>query len=392
MLSNSRFSASASAPAAGRFDALVAAALLALCAVVVAVLAWTQPDRSTLVLSFAQHGQLSYSAPTGPSSPYGAGGLRSGQPVYADVVPKLNVGYTYAVSASSPVSLTGAEQLTATVSDGLGATRTIVLQSKIFHFAGPSFRVVGTLDMSRLAAAAASLAQSAGTSAPPNYAVAVSPLISAKGRLDGRVLHVAFDKPLAFAYTPASSSTSATLTPPGSNQAGSATGTTTSSPSITALSTSATGFVVIPDGKAVGFLGVSVLTARTASILILTASLFVMWLLGRRLLADANSDDETRRIATRHGASLVEVGSVSASSTTAVVDVRSFEGLLQVSRRLECPVLHCPVEGVYAVLDNGTLYRYSCVNSGGSEHESLSNGHVKQPNASARMTREFQPD
>jgi hypothetical protein len=359
---------------------MLAFGILAVCAVVVAGLAWTQPVRSTLVIPYTQHGQVSYSAPAAASSRYGARGVHSGQTVYANVVPSLTVDYAYDLSTTSPVALVGTEQLMATVSDGLGATRTIALQPQALHFVGSGFMAHGSLDMSQLSSAAGSLAQSAGTSAPANYVVSVSPSVSARGHLGGRPMQVAFDKSLAFSYTPASSAGPATLAPPGAGQAGTASGGGSSAPATGALITSTTGSLPIPGGASVKlFLGVNVLLARIVSLGVLAAALIVMWLLGRPLLSDASSDDERVRIATRYGSSLVQVEALPSSSRTAVVDLHSFEGLLRVSRRLECPLLECQRDGVYAVVDNGTLYRYSCRERERSAFDTTRNGHVGEP-------------
>ena len=367
------------APASGRLDAVLAAALLAVCAAVVAGLAWTQPARTALVLPYAQHGQVSYSAPSEAGTLYGTNGLHTGQPVYDDVVPLLSVGYRYGISASVPVDIRGTEQLIATVSDGLGATQTIALQPNAVHFAGRAFTSNGTLDMNKLAAGVVKLASSAGSSAPANYKVSISPAVSAQGELGGHSLKLSFDQSVIFNYIPASHSAPASLTPAGSAQAAASATTTSSTPSIGALSSSATGSVEVFDGAAKSlFLGISVSTARIVSLALLAASILVLVLIGRPVLADASSDNERVRIATRHGSSLVEVDALPASSRAAVVDVHSFDGLLRVSRRLECPVLHCPSKGVYAVVDSGTLYRYSIASFRAAAHEPHTNGHMPQ--------------
>lgn len=99
--------------------------------------------------------------------------------------------------------------------------------------------------------------------------------------------------------------------------------------------------------------------ARVGSLAVLLAALLVLGLLGWPLLREANSDDERARIATRYRSSIIEANAVQTHAGVVVVQLGSFDGLLHVARRLECPILHWQDVGdVYAVVDNSTLYRY----------------------------------
>jgi hypothetical protein len=337
-----------------RIDALLGVGALALCAVVVAGFAWTSPTRAAKVLSYEQTGTLSYSAPTGADSLYGAAGVTSGQPVYSNVVQSLALSYNYAARSSADLRLTGSEHLVATVSDGLGATRSIAVQSRVSRFSGASTVAMGTLRMGELASATASLAQSAGSRAPQSYRVSVTPSISAHGLIDGHALEMRFDEPVNLVYTPGTSSGPASLAPAAAAQGSPPNGPTT-------LVSSAGGSVRIPGGEAAMLpLGLPVLAGRVGSILVVLVAGLLAMLMGRRLLADATSDDERVRIATRYASSLVEVAALPGPPDLVVVEMASFEGLLQVSKRLECPILHRREKGdVYAVVDSGTIYRYS---------------------------------
>ena len=341
----------------GRLDAVLAAALVALCAAVVAGFAWTQPARTAWMLPYTQIGQLSYSAPTAAGSPYGSSGLSSGQPVYASAVTNLVLTYSYRMQTTRPVVLAGTEQLVATVSDGTGLTRTIPLQAPA-QFARPTFTAVGTLNMADVAATAVSLTQGTGASGTGTVTVSIAPSVKAAGRLAGHRLQLQFDRPVVFSYTAGPAAGAATLSPSTLSDGSSAPGSLTSGGAPAPLVVTSGGSLLVPDAKwATFFRGIPVVAGRFGSLLVLVGSLGVALVLGRRLLRDANSEDESVRIATRHGPLLVEVDELPRAPTL-VVKTSSFEGLLQVARRLECPILHHHPDDSYAVVDNGTLYHY----------------------------------
>jgi hypothetical protein len=240
------------------------------------------------------------------------------------------------------------EQLVATISNGQGITRTIPIQSAATAFTGERFIVSGTLDMAALNSAASAFDQAASTRASDGpFTVAISPSVAVHGRLGPAPLNASFSSPVSFSYSagnllPASSTTSS-----GSQE----------QPNYTP---SSTGSVSLPSGmSATLFLGLSVADVRVGSLAVLLASLLFLSLAGLPLLREATSDDERARIAVRYGSSIVQAEAVEAHAGVVVVQLGSFEGLLQVARRLECPVFHWGDAGdVYAVVDSGTLYRY----------------------------------
>ncbi len=184
--------------------------------------------------------------------------------------------------------------------------------------------------------------------------MSVTPTVSAHGLIDGHAVGMRFDEPVNLVYTPGTSSGPASLAPAAPVQNASSNGPGT-------LASSAGGSVRIPEGEAAMLpLGLPVLEGRIGSILVLLVAGTLAMLIGRRLLADATSDDERVRIATRYASSLVEVAALPGPPDLVVVEMASFEGLLQVSKRLECPILHHGEKGdAYAVVDSGTIYRYS---------------------------------
>jgi hypothetical protein len=332
----------------GRLDAVIVCAVLGICAVIIGGLAWSRPTMTAASLSYTQSGSLSYSAPTSPTSVYGSAGVVTGDPVYGSVVSALTVSYAYRFRATSPTTiLNGAEQLVATISNGQGLTRTIALQPSVTRFIGESFTATGTLSMAALQSAAAAFAKAAVGYGSSTYAVAITPSVSVLGHLGPAPLNASFDSPVSFSY-----SDGALL--PGTSGGASGAGGQAS------FASSSTGSVSVPAGQpATLLLGLSVSNARIASLVVLLASLLLGGLAGWPLLREATSEEERTRIAARYGSSIIEAEAVAAHAGVVVVELGSFEGMLQVARRLECPILHWGDAGdVYAVVDSGTLYRY----------------------------------
>jgi hypothetical protein len=166
--------------------------------------------------------------------------------------------------------------------------------------------------------------------------------VSLSGRIGPVPVNASFDAPINFSYS------SGNLLPGGS---GASPGAAQGQPDLAA---SSSGAVSVPAGQAATlFLGLSMTEVRTASLVLLLGAL----LLGP-LLRKATSDDERDRIAARYGSLIVEAEAVAAHSGVVVVELDSFDDLLRVARRLECPILHWAEAGdIYAVVDSGTLYR-----------------------------------
>lgn len=331
--------------------------IIALGALVIAALAWSRPTRVASVVHYHQAGHLTYGAAVDGDTVYGPTGLQTGQPVYTHVVPALDLSYTYRLSGPSSVDMSGTEQLVATVSNGQGVTRTLPLQP-VTKFSGHGFRTSVQLPIPQLQLAAASFAQVPGAGQPSaDYPVTLTPSVKAHGRLDGAPVSLTFDEPVSFVLQPS------VLVPVASHSnltplAAPSTATGASAPR---FNPSATGSTVVAAGReATLFLGLPVGQLRIASLIVLALAVAAGLLLAQPLVRDAASDDERVRIALRHGSSLIEAAHFPTEPGVAVVSLRSFEGLSQVARQLECPVLHVHdgLGDVYGVVDNGTLYRY----------------------------------
>jgi hypothetical protein len=350
-----------------RPEVVVAAGILAMCAGVVAGFAWSRPTMATSVLAYTQSGRLSYSAPTSATSVYGHAGLVTGDPIYADAVHRVTVSYAYDLSAAEPTAVSGSEQLVATMTNGEGLTRTIPLQQKS-AFTGGHFNAIGILNLDALQSAANAFQVASGTIGSESFVVSISPEVSVHGRVGDEQLATTFGQPVSFTYTSGVGGTSANLIPGTASQG--VAGESSAAGSAVAPSTfaaSTRGFIDVPHGSAATLpLGLGVAKARLISLVVLAVALLAAVIFGRRLVGDATSKDERVRIATRYGTSLVDVEELPGPPGIVLVELSSFDGLREVARRLECPVLHQVASGpelhesdVYAVVDSGTLYRYA---------------------------------
>ena len=329
---------------ASKLDLVLASSVVALCALVVAALAWSRPARIAQVLHYTQSASLSYTAALAAGSPYGSPVLHTGQPIYTTSVSSVALTYSYRLSAPVPASLAGTEQLVARIDNGQGLVRSIALQPQPVFFRGSTFVATARLDLASLQAIANAYSSLGGVTSGGSYQVTISPQVHLQGHLGAAALSTSFDKGAAFSFD------GSALVP----------GTGGSQASASSLRSSSQGVATVPGGRSAPFLfGLGVGATRILSLAVLAVAAGMAGLFGLPMMREANSPDERRRILARHGSSLVETDSIPGAPEVAVVELSSFEGLLEVSRRLECPVLYSRSEGdVFAVVDNTTLYRY----------------------------------
>jgi hypothetical protein len=341
-----------------RAGTVLACAAVATVATAVAGFAWSRPSTEALTAGYTQAGNLSYTASVPANSIYGNTGLRTGEPVYTTVAKTLELNFSYHFRASVPSSVSGTEQLEAAIDNGQGVTRTIFV-TPVTSFRGHHFATGATLNLATLNALASAF-QRADDTLSTNYTVTISPSVRVHGELGGSVIATTFAPRIQFGYD---SSTLVPASVPGPATAGGASsGPATSQPSGSGmLAPTTTGAVVLPSTKANTLFShnLSVTDVRAGSLAVLVLALVIGLLSGRGALREATSGEEGVRITARYGAQLVAVETLPHSSRAVVVELATFGGLMQVARRLECPVLHhAGTADTYAVVDNATIYRY----------------------------------
>lgn len=329
----------------GRADAAIACAVLAIVAAIVAGLAWSRPITAASSIAYNQSGRLSYSAATPPDSIYGGAVVTTGQPVYGSAVTQVRFAYRYRLQAGSLADVAGTEQLVAKITNPDGLSRSLPVQSAPVHFTGAGFSAIGTLQLSSLAALVSAFNRASGAGfSSQSFPMTISPSVAVHGLVGGQPFSSTFSSPIEFTYSLGN------LLPGGSSASG-------GQPRFTS---STTGSVPLPGGKPATLpLGISVAGARIASLAALIVALFLGGLAGWPLLRRATSKDEPERIRARFASRIVEADGVTPLTGVTVVELASFDDVLQVAKRLECPIVHWSEGGdVYAVVDSGTLYRY----------------------------------
>ena len=330
-------------------DLLLAFLIVAVGAASTAVYAWTRPAERPMTLQYAETGQLSYAAAVPRASVYGPAGLQTGEPIYSGIAPNVRIRYAYSFNGPPLSRARGSERLVVAVSNGEGVTRQIPLQART-TFRGSHFVTTALLRLAQIEAVAKAFDAAAGAGPQTSYNVTISPLVRLQGSYSGSTIRTTLDQSVAFSYG------GGTLIPSGAASARGAGGTSRNS-----FATVRPGSAVLPVlTQTKLFLGLPVTWVRIGSLVLLALALIAGLVVGRRPLSELASRDQRTRLSARYVASLVRVDRLPPTTEVAVVELSSFEGLLRVGRRLECPVLHRPGDGeVYAVVDNGTMYRFS---------------------------------
>ncbi len=351
MRSDSRAGKSRRGRSRDRLDVVLASLLVAVAAAVLAGFAWTRPSTVNLTVPYEQSGSLSYTTPVSSHSVYGTGRVTTGQPVYLSAVRTLDLSYDYRFASSSLASLSGTEQLVATMSDGQGLTRSIQLQP-VSPFRGESFVASARLPLARLSAVAAQFDKALG-SQNGTYSVQITPSVKAGGTLARAVLRTRFDGAASFEFT-------GSALVPASAVTGSSTASSAPVSPVSSLQHVSTGAAETPGGSpAVMFGHLSVADVRLGALVVLLLALLVGLRFALPLLGEFVSSEERVRIAARYGPALVEIDMLGLPTEATLVQVSSFDGVLQVAKRLECPILHESGEVErYVVVDNGTVYEY----------------------------------
>lgn len=346
-----------------RLNIVLVLALLVLCCIALAAFAWTRPSKTARSVTYRQTGRMTYSAPSSAESIYGSAGVVTGDPVYSKIIPALHLTYAYRFTTTRRGSVRGTEQLMATVSVSSGLARSIPLQPPT-HFEGDAFKTAVTLQLSTIDAVVSSFSSVLGTTA--TYAVSITPRVVVRATLGRAHLKTTFDKGTRFTFTEGSSfsSSSSVFKPAGSAPGATYTGNPTRPLVATGqpLVTSSAGTVPSDSLRdTVLLLGLTVDEVRIGSLILVVLALGGLVLLGRPLLVSGGAQDGRARMGGRFGSGLVDIGQLPESPRLTVVNLTSYAGLVQVSRRLECPLLHVREEGAdhYAVVDNGTLYRFT---------------------------------
>jgi Family of unknown function (DUF5305) len=336
-----------------RANALAACGIIAAAAGAVAGFAYSRPATVAAISGprYTQSGHLSYSATVSPNSVYGTNKVTTGEPMYGSSVNAFTLRYTYRFATSAPASVSGTEQLVATVNNGEGLVRKLDLQP-VTAFTGGQFQAVVAVKLSTLTDVAAAFDRAGIGAVAGSYALTITPSVALHGRVGSVPVRTSLDIPMNLSLSangvfPPSASTVASPSPGAS---------VSSSP----FSVGSSGTVAMPPKLSNSLLfGIRVLLVRKFALLALLASLLAAAFAALALVRETEREDEATRIAARYASMLVEVRALPSSLEVIIVPLSSFEDLVEVARRLEAPILHeAGITDSYGVIDNGVLYAY----------------------------------
>ena len=367
-------------PTRGRplsLEVVLVAAVLGIVGLLMGGFALAQPPQRTVArpVTYSVTGAFAYTAPVDPHSLYGASRLTTGEPVFLSLVHQLTVSFAFHVASRLPLVVSGSAQLVARLQAGQDLNRTFALQPPTVY-RGARGIVRGTISLPQVSAVVQQLvAVTGGIQQQPTLQIV--PRITVHGTLGGRPLRTSVAPALGFALN------GNVLQPTAPGAAGGLSGL---HPYSVTQSGAIARFVEVPTTLSFRGLSLSRREAELISLGLLALAVILLAIGGRRMLGQLNHRDERVRIAARHGDRLVAV--LSAPSGR-LVEMASFDGLVDLSKRFDCPILQMDEATgcAYLILDDGIVYRYRPGGEPSSAHHpELRRGGAGESVASAGQT------
>ena len=304
------------------------------------VLAFTKPPTShtTSDLPFDDHGQFAYSgAAPGGAAVYQNDAVASGQPIFFNLVDRIDVSFMYNVSSAVPLIAQGDLTLSAELSDADGWTYPVPVAAPV-TFASNEASTSGTLDLTTVRARISDMESATGVRRD-FYTLLVKASVNREVHRSEAVVTGVFAPNLEFKLD----DTEMHLATPGGS----------------ALTPSQGGLLSLPREVESHFevLGLSVtIAALRAVVLALVLIVAAVWL---DTLVRAGRADETSLIERRYRNYLLPVRAGDALGEM-VIDVDSITSLARIADHTGAPMLHARA-GAYHVVDGTRVYRYRVV-------------------------------
>jgi signal peptidase I len=299
-------------------------------------------DRSV----YTQRGSFDYSGTASSSVAYENDRVRSGDPLFFNLLHDVSVGFEYKLDAADARDVRGTAALSAVLADGRGWRRTIVLEPQT-SFTGSAVALRGTLDLDRIQSLLHLFQEQTGVEGD-SYSLRIVPRVQARG--------VVADAPVSTSYAPALAFRVDTN------------GMQLDTKSLDRSDPGALPRTVSNHLPKLLF-GLPVGMARLIGGLGLLAALAGA-LLAYLRITRGRSRDEAAWIEARYGSLLVSGSARHRLWDETVVTVDSFDALARIARTHDRLVLHERVDGghLYSLEDAGVLYRYEL---GGRRSDSI---------------------
>jgi signal peptidase I len=335
-----------------RSSALFTTALLAAVAfVVLGLISFAGPARKPASVSTPYNQRVSFGysaeAPAGPVYPDGV--LRTGDPIFIQLVHRLGVHVDYRFESAATHAVSGTEEVLLRLRGTGGWSRSMVL-APTTRFTGDHTSTDVTLDLNRLEGLLTRVAKLTGVPGYSSYTITIEPRISISGSMSGEPVKTSFAPGLGFSLN------TMQLVPGASSGA---TGPGTGSPS--ALKSSKPGSVASPSSapNTLSVLGVSAPIGLLRWISVLGLLLSIAAAIFLYLCRRSEPFEESVRIQSQYGHMIVPiVGGEDLGWPP--VDVPSIKSLVMLAESGQRLILHNRKDNVdtYMVNEEGTVYRY----------------------------------
>lgn len=343
--------------AAGQSQVL-AALLAALFAFgLLAGVSWTRPVTAAGPVGYTHHGQFIYSASASTGAVYEAARVRTGDPLFLNLVRDIRLGFSYRFSAEEPTATRGTIGLRAEVTNGSGWSRTLELAATR-PFDGDDVATSGNLDVARIRALTSQVAEATGESG--TITVTVQPEVTLVGDVGEETFEERFAPSLAYQLTDTQ------LRPVDGDDGDEQ------------FRAEQSGEVQVP-GRQPATLSwsgraIEVPTARWLSVVAAAACVAALLTLaiGSRRLAGLSEAERIRR-RWPDLVTAVQVEHILPARVVCVDDMNALVALAQRSNRL---ILHDRATGAFLVELDATLYRYDTAAAGRSRAAGPTDGDV----------------
>jgi hypothetical protein len=308
---------------------------------------------SAQMIPFEHAGTFSYSAQVPRTPVYPDGRVRTGDPVYVNLVPLLDVGFAYRFRSDAVRDIRSTATLDAEISDGNGWSRTIELQAAVVSDGG-DLSLRGHLDIDRIRRLVSTVETLTGVR-PTSYSLAVIPTVRTNGTVGGQPVAEEFSPRLTLQLDLFMVRAPVTPAPADGGEPGLDPARPSQSGSVERSFVSTTiglGPIDLASGPARGVGAVG----GVASLIVLA----LLTLRGKHLDPERGCDDTTR-ILHRYRRWIIPVTPALGPARAGIeVGVPSMETLVRLADRYGRLISHEQNEtwSSFVVEENGTTYRY----------------------------------
>jgi signal peptidase I len=328
----------------------VTAAVVAFLAL--SLVAFTAPTNKTVSVSHAYTQSASFGyeahAPSGPVYPDGT--VRTGAPIFTQLVQRIAFTVAYRFGTAAPAQLKGTIGLTSSLASSTGWSHTVQL-GRFKRFVGDRARARLIVDLPELQGLTDQVTAQTGGAVGGQYTLTITPQVHVTGTLAGQPVSTGFTPGLSFLLgglqlVPGGASTDSAAQSEGTQGLDQST-TGSVATSATTQNTLGIGGVELPVAilRWIALAGVALAGGG--------ALLALRWKRGQPA-------DATASIHARYRHLIVSIGAMRVDPTRPSIAVTSIDALARLAERSERLILHHHRNGFdsYFVDDEGTLYRY----------------------------------